>query len=113
MKYEKGKVYTVEAPTRALRMHYAALAKVAKCRFVFVAAQDSTPRPEHHTAPCGATNINTATHDELIALSGVGPARAQRIIDNRPYARVNDLLAVPGTKEHAWRAVIDENELSV
>ena len=110
MRYEKGKTYHVDGSTRALRQHYAALAKVAKCRFEFVAAQD--PAPEHHTAPCGATNINTATHDDLCALSGVGPARAQRIIDNRPYGSVDDLLTVPGTKEHVWRSVLDDNEVT-
>ena len=112
MTYEKGKTYQVTAPTRALRQHYAALAKVSGCQFEYAAAQDPSPRPEHQTAPCGATNINTATADGLIELSGVGPARAQRIIDNRPYGCVDDLLTVPGTKEHVWRAVIDENELT-
>ena len=111
MKYEKGKVYTVEAPTRALRQHYAALAKVSGCYFHFM------KRGEFH-APAEVingheTNLNTATHDDLCALNGVGPARAQRIIGNRPYGCVDDLLSVPGTKEHVWRAVIDGNELSV
>ena len=106
-----NQTYTVQgADTRALKQHFECIAKVAKCRFEYVAAQD--PAPEHHPSPCGATNINTATHDDLCALEGVGPARAQRIIDNRPYGCVDDLLSVPGTKEHVWQAVIDENELT-
>ena len=117
MRYEKGKTYPVEAPTRALRQHYAALAKVTGCRFEFL-SPDATAKSEaieraiDATAPGLPTNINTATHDDLCALEGVGPARAQRIIENRPYGSVDDLLSVPGTKEHVWRAVVDENELT-
>jgi len=37
-------------------------------------------------------NINTASKSELETLWGVGPATAQKIIDNRPYQDVDDLL---------------------
>jgi len=37
-------------------------------------------------------NINDATADQLDALKGVGPVTAQKIIEGRPYAAVQDLL---------------------
>jgi competence protein ComEA len=37
-------------------------------------------------------SINSATVDELDSLSGVGPATAAKIIDNRPYQSIDDLL---------------------
>ena len=47
-----------------------------------------------------AVNINTATKDELVALSGIGPAKAQAILDyrkaNGPFKSVDDLKNVKG-----------------
>jgi competence protein ComEA len=37
-------------------------------------------------------NINTASSDALDALPGIGPVTAGKIINNRPYTKINDLL---------------------
>lgn len=41
-------------------------------------------------------NPNTATASELIALPGIGPTMADRIIANRPFKSADDLRAVKG-----------------
>ena len=64
----------------------------------------TAPAPEGSTAaaspaPGGAPkriNINTATQQELESLPGIGPAMATRIIEGRPYNKVEDLLRVKG-----------------
>jgi competence protein ComEA len=47
-----------------------------------------------------AVNLNTATKDDLIALHGIGPARAQAILDyrkaNGPFKSVDDLRNIKG-----------------
>jgi competence ComEA-like helix-hairpin-helix protein len=60
--------------------------------FVFIAAL---------SAPTGIfaaekVDINTASLTQLDELTGIGPKYAQAIIDNRPYASVDDLVRVKG-----------------
>lgn len=41
-------------------------------------------------------SLNSASPAELDALPGVGPVIAARIVEHRPYARLDDLMRVPG-----------------
>ncbi|WMC09415.1 helix-hairpin-helix domain-containing protein [Oceanimonas pelagia] len=56
-----------------------------------------------------SVNINTATPDQLAQLSGVGPAKAQAIVEyrdaNGPFASVDDLARVKGIGE----ATVEKN----
>lgn len=62
-----------------------------------------SPSPSSTSRPPTATsviNLNSATAAELEVLDGIGPARAQAIIDyrqrNGPFKAVDDLLKVSG-----------------
>lgn len=44
-------------------------------------------------------SINSAASDELDELPGVGPVTARRIIEGRPYSKLEDLLRVKGIGE--------------
>ena len=47
-----------------------------------------------------AVDLNTATRDELVAVPGIGPTKAQAIVDHRtangPFKSVDDLRDVKG-----------------
>lgn len=47
-------------------------------------------------------NINTATKEQLISLNGIGESTAQKIIDARPYTKIEDILNVSGIGESTY-----------
>ena len=61
--------------------------------------------------PGAPININTATLEELDALSGVGPATAQKIIDfrtaNGPFKTIDDIKNVSGIGDAKFAAMKD------
>ena len=58
-------------------------------------------------APGERVNLNTATKEKLEALPEIGPVKAQAIIQNRPYSKIEDVMKVPGIKEGIFGKIKD------
>jgi competence protein ComEA len=58
-------------------------------------------------APGEKVNINSAPKEKLDALPGIGPVKAQAIIDGRPFAKPEDIMKVKGIKQGEYNKIKD------
>jgi len=59
----------------------------------------------------GPVDVNRATAEELVELPGIGPAKAQAIIEYRekhPFQSVDELRNVRGIGEHTFETLKDK-----
>ncbi len=60
------------------------------------------------TLTAGGVEINMASPQQLETLTGIGPVKAQAIIDARPFSSVDDLLRVKGIGEKTLQKIKDQ-----
>jgi competence protein ComEA len=89
----------------------AAGAAASKASTTTQAAQKAPAEAKKATTaavPTGPVNINTATKEQLEALPGIGPKKAQAVIDGRPYQKTEDIMKVKGIKQKTYDKIKDK-----
>jgi competence protein ComEA len=86
----------------------AAASKAATATQVAPKAPAQAKQAAKAAVPAGPVNLNTASKEQLEALPGIGPKKAQAIIDGRPYQKTEDVMKVKGIKQGIYNKIKDK-----
>ena len=64
--------------------------------------------PQAETDGSGCININSASASQLETISGIGSAMSKKIIEGRPYSKIEDLLNVSGIGDALFKKIKSE-----
>ena len=67
----------------------------------------AAPAPQPKPIAGKRVNINKASKEELDVLPGIGPVRAQAIIEGRPFKTIDDIKNVKGIKDVEFSKIKD------
>lgn len=69
--------------------------KIADGFKIYIPRQNESQIPNNKSQVSNSSmiNINSASSSDLDSLPGIGPATAQKIIEGRPYADINELIS--------------------
>ncbi len=102
-----GAAQAAQAPAAAGAAASSAASKASAAAKAAKAAPTEAGKAARAKAPAGPVNINTATLEQLEALPGIGPKKAQAIIDGRPYQKPEDIMKVKGIKQGIYNKIRD------
>jgi competence protein ComEA len=79
--------------------------------FDFISPVNQSNITEETTKQSEKVNINNASEEELDQLPRVGPITAKKIIDNRPYSTLEDLITKKAVTQSVFNKIKDLIEL--
>jgi competence protein ComEA len=102
-----GSAATAPAPAAKAAPAVTSAPKAAPAPDAAVTKAPSAKASAAKLAPGQKININTASKEQLDVLPGIGPVKAQAIIDGRPYKNKEDIMKVKGIKQGEFNKIKD------
>lgn len=96
--------------TQMIRILFTALCALALQGAPAFAQPQDDDSTEAATPQSDRVDLNTATEEQLISLPGIGPAKAQAIMEyrsRRPFRRVEQIMRVRGVGRGIYRQIRD------